>query len=298
LILVKVIPQYPGSRSIDLNDKELFDAAFKKFPPQISEYTFTNLYAWRQPHGISVSQYRGYTLVSSRQNGKNVFYPPIGPDPAKIIKEILLQDDVEFFNVTKEIADKISGEEQFLTESDRDNWDYLYKIKDLIELKGGNYSSKRNFIRRFKSEQEFEYLALPSERLSGACREFENIWCEAKNCDIDPGLNAERQAFYEMIERLLNFNLICGAIRVNDRVCAAAIAERLNKDTMVMHILKALPDITGLYQVMLNEFLSRNSKGFEYLNMEEDLGVEGLRKSKESYKPFKMVEKYRVKRQP
>lgn len=295
--MIKVVPQYPGSRPIDLYDKALFDEAFKKFPPQISEYTFTNLFAWRQPHGISISQYRNHTLVSSRQKGENIFYPPIGADPVKIIEEILAQDEVEFFNLPKDMAKKISGEKKFLVESDRDNWDYLYKMKDLIELKGSHYSSKRNFIKRFKSENEYEYLALPSEKLSGACRELENVWCEAKSCDTDPGLNAERQAFYEMVERLLSFKLICGAIRINDRVCAAVIAERLNKDTMVVHVLKALSDITGLYQVMLNEFLSRNAKGFEYVNLEEDLGVQGLRKFKESYQPCKMVEKYRVKRQ-
>jgi hypothetical protein len=53
--------------------------------------------------------------------------------------------------------------------------------------------------------------------------------------------------------------------------------------------------MAGLYQLMHNEFLAREAANFEYVNMEEDLGLEGLRKAKSSYHPVNLVKKYTVK---
>ena len=75
-------------------------------------------------------------------------------------------------------------------------------------------------------------------------------------------------------------------------ICAVALAQRLNPDTLVMHVLKADPNIDGLYQVMLQEFLAHEGADFNYVNLEQDLGIEGLRKSKQSYHPVEMVKKY------
>ncbi len=76
---------------------------------------------------------------------------------------------------------------------------------------------------------------------------------------------------------------------------ALAIAEQLNLQTLVLHVLKADPNMPGLYQVMLNEFLARKGRPFTYVNMEQDLGVEGLRKAKLSYYPAFMVKKFTIK---
>ena len=86
--------------------------------------------------------------------------------------------------------------------------------------------------------------------------------------------------------------ILFAAIKINNNISAVAIAERLNPDTLVIRILKADPNITGLYQTIMNEFLSRQSKSFDYVNLEEDLGIAGLRKSKLSYHPIEMIQKY------
>ena len=81
-------------------------------------------------------------------------------------------------------------------------------------------------------------------------------------------------------------------INVDGKVCAFCFGERLNVDTMVVHIMKARNDMDGLYTVILNEFLKRECTGFKYVNLEQDLGMEGLRKSKTSYHPIKRIKKY------
>ncbi|MFH0827122.1 MAG: phosphatidylglycerol lysyltransferase domain-containing protein [Candidatus Omnitrophota bacterium] len=88
------------------------------------------------------------------------------------------------------------------------------------------------------------------------------------------------------------FGLMGAAIKVNDGLVAACLAQRLNPSTLVMHMLKADSQITGLHQSFLQEFLTRQAQGFEFINLEQDLGIGGLRKAKLSYQPCALVKKY------
>lgn len=113
-----------------------------------------------------------------------------------------------------------------------------------------------------------------------------------KDCDKVEGLNNERQAIREIINNFGSFNLIGAFIKVKGNICAVAIGEKLNSNTLVMHVLKADPFMQGLYQVILNDFLLKDCGNFEYINLEQDLGVEGLRQAKLSYHPARIIEKY------
>ena len=94
------------------------------------------------------------------------------------------------------------------------------------------------------------------------------------------------------MENYSDFELIGGMIKIQGNISAVALAQRLNPDTLVMHVLKADHNVGGLYQVMLQEFLTHEAGSFNYVNLEQDLGIEGLRKSKQSYHPVEMVKKY------
>jgi len=126
------------------------------------------------------------------------------------------------------------------------------------------------------------------------CLKFEDRWCTIKNCDRIEGLSNERRAIGEMVANYSDFELIGGIIKIQGNISAIALAQRLNLDTLVMHVLKADPNISGLYQAMLQEFLTHEAGSFNYVNLEQDLGIEGLRKSKQSYHPVKMIKKYTI----
>lgn len=174
---------------------------------------------------------------------------------------------------------------------DRDNSDYLYSLRELVELKGRHFDGKRNQIRKFKSSQKYDYLPLEPE-LARACLDIEAFWCLEKDCEHVAALDHERLAIRELVEHYGEFRLLGGAIRLQDRLAAFALGEALNPETLVIHFLKALPGVPGLYQIMLNEFLSRAGAGFKFVNLEQDLGVPGLRQSKESYHPLRLVNAY------
>lgn len=286
---------YPQFEPIGKEMKSLFDDAFLKYQPFISEFTFTNLYCWRDVYGFSVSNLEGFILLRFAIDDKLWFLPPIGPcGRANLVIEKIIKDTKgSFMRLPSATAELLEKEKSFHVQFDRDNSDYLYKTERLKLLEGRKYDGKRNLIKKFKALHEYEYVKLDSSNAS-ECLNFQERWCVVKNCNKIEGLNKERQAVGEMINNFGYLNLTGAVIKVKASICAVAIAQRLNATTLVMHVLKADPNMQGLYQVMLNDFLLNDSGNFEYVNLEQDLGVAGLRQAKLSYQPDEIIKKYIV----
>lgn len=288
--------EYPLFRPLKKEDRPLFEEAFGKNPPEISEFTFTNLYAWREIYKIEVSILENMVILRCGVEGKPGFFPPIGEGAGvkEVIEKILRDSGGVFIRIPEAVKSLFDADARFNLEFDADNSDYLFRAKDLILLEGRNYDGKRNIIRKFKSSCEYAYVKLSESNIS-ECLEFQDKWCSVKGCDSIKGLNEERRAVAEILESFSSFALLGGAIRIENVICAVAIAERLNPDTLVMHVLKAEPSIAGLYQAITNEFLATEARDFKYVNLEQDLGQEGLRKAKLSYHPVRMVKKYNLR---
>lgn len=288
------LPAYPSFRPLLREDKEAFDQAFRRDIPSASELTFTNLYCWRQAYAFEVSTFRGHILV--RSQGR--FFEPVCAAPSAcskrpVIEQVLGDSGTAFVRCPEATQRLFEGDSRFRVSEDPDNADYVYAAQDLITLAGRKYDGKRNLIRRFKKSFAFEYTAFDAGNIR-KCLDFEDSWCAVKDCDSIKGLADERQAIREMIGNFAGFGLSGGCIRVGERIVAMALAEPLNAGTLVMHALKADPSMTGLYQTMLNEFLVRHGGAFRYVNLEQDLGVAGLRTAKLSYHPAMMVRKYSI----
>ena len=283
---------YPKFRLIDITDKPLVDEVFRVSPPKISEFTFTNLYAWRHIYKFSLSDLNGSIILRTDEFAAPRFFTPIGKGDVKTaIEKILGYTGGSFMRVPDETKTLFEGDDSSNFEPDPDNFDYIYRTEDLVKLPGKKYDGKRNLIKKFRSTHEHEYIVLDGSNAKSVL-DFEDAWCSIKDCDNVTGLYNEREALREIISNFASFKLAGGAIKTEGMVRAVAISERLNDDTLVMHILKADPNIVGLYQVMMNEFLSREGGVFKFVNLEQDLGVEGLRKSKLSYHPVEMIKKY------
>ena len=88
-----------------------------------------------------------------------------------------------------------------------------------------------------------------------------------------------------MLSNFTSLQIVGGAIKMLGRVVAFALGEKLNPQTMVVHVEKATPGIDGLYQLINNEFCAHEAREVAFVNREQDLGVPGLRKAKLSYHP-------------
>lgn len=288
------IPNYPEFIALDFEHKLFFDQAFKKCPPQISEFTFTNLFSWKGIYDYKVSLLDGLLILRLGLGEPALFLQPIGAaEPIEVMGHVLEDTKGVFIRISENVSEFFETGSHFKVGEDRNNWDYLYLYSDLTDLPGRKFDGKRNQIKKFKSEYDYAYLDI---NVSDAALilEFEDAWCAIKDCDRVEGLNNEREMVRRLISHFADFGLKVGAIKVNGKIRAVAVAEALNTDTLVMHILKADPALAGLYQVMLNDFLRVHAKVFKYVNLEQDLGIAGLRASKQSYHPVRMVKKYTV----
>jgi hypothetical protein len=185
------------------------------------------------------------------------------------------------------------GEAPFVAQLDRDQSDYVYLSRDLIELSGREFHAKKNHVNRFKRTYRHEYRRLSAD-LVEACLGLEVAWCDLRHCWETPTLASEEVAIHEALHHFGELSYLGGIILLEGKVEAFALGEALNPDTFVCHVEKANPDVDGLYAAVNQMFCEAEAARFTYVNREQDLGVPGLRKAKESYQPHHLEHKYRV----
>lgn len=291
------IPEFPDSREIVLEDKPLFDAALAADPPELSAYTFTNIYAWRESYDTRLSRVGDCLLVHYKRDRLSVCLAPLGAGCARDAIEEAFENTgdtpIEFAYLPAVIARQFRGDGGYTLSIDRDNWDYLYSSSDLIDLPGRRYDGKRNWLARAKSRPH-EYVVM-DRGLADECHEFAERWCEDRRCEEVDGLRREKCAVFQMLMNFEALGISGGAIRMDGEIVAFSLAEALNPETLVIHVEKADANTEGLYQLINNEFCVHEAKQFKFVNREQDLGVPGLRKAKESYHPVRLVECWRLR---
>jgi hypothetical protein len=176
---------------------------------------------------------------------------------------------------------------------DRDQSDYLYLTTELIQLSGRKYHRKRNHIKQFKEKYSYQYVPLTPEWIP-ECLRLETDWCDLRQCDVIQGLSNESAAIKEALTHFVDLGVRGGVILIEGKVQAFTLGEPLNPETVVIHIEKANPAHEGLYTMINQAFLENEWSGTSYVNREQDLGEEGLRKAKESYFPHHRVDKYTI----
>ena len=148
----------------------------------------------------------------------------------------------------------------------------------------------------FKEEFAFDYKILTKDNIRD-CLFFQEEWCLAKDCQHTEGLTKEKEAMQEMLTHFQALGVRGAMIEVNGKVEAVTLGEPLNPETFVIHIEKANGALVGIYQAINQAFCAKEAADFKYVNREQDLGVPGLRKSKESYHPCTMIKKYNLSAQ-
>ena len=296
------------AKEIKLEDKELFNSYFHKYPPQTSEFTFTNLYMWRNFYGFNFMEWREHLLLFTHNlfeakkipasgNKKALyFFPPIGPNPAEIIVSLFENlKDLEFHRVPERISENIRNHNKFSSlgigiMEDRDNWDYIYEAENLRNLPGNRYRQNRRWLNKFLENYNYDFKILTENEVE-LCKKLQLEWCILRQCEDDEELKEEELAIYDALDNFSALGFQGAIICVDDKCAAYTFGEMLNPNTMVIHVEKAHMDYEGAYQAINNLFLKNSFEGVIYVNREQDLGVPGLRRAKESYKPIRMEKK-------
>ncbi len=279
-------------KPLSLEDQARVTDFLTRYPPVISEHTFTNLFAWGEHRPVSWAEVQATLLLAEERDGeRSLLGPPRGELPPGPAVDLLAEQGVCRFERQPEDAAQELEERGLETALDRDNSDYVYRREDLARLSGRRYHRQKNLVNRCLSRWECHYEQITPDLLDEVV-EMQDRWCDEKDCGKKRGLCAEYRAIRRTLEHYERLELIGGAVRIAGRIEAYSIGELLRPDTAVVHFEKAMTTFDGLYQV-INQWFCRDAlPEVEFVNREQDLGVPGLRRAKQSYHPDHMVHKY------
>ncbi|MDO8446296.1 MAG: DUF2156 domain-containing protein [Deltaproteobacteria bacterium] len=260
---------------------------FKSLKEGISEFTFANLYLFRDTHNYQITRLPGNLLsITGRDNEKSFFMLPFGFPEKSVLDQLFNQ-----FNSMKCVSESQAAmltDMGYLTTEDRDNFDYLYLREELVILPGTKFHKKRTFINAFMESYSYEGKPLRKEYISDAIRVLEE-WRQERE-----GLG-DYAAAREALEKVDELQLCGGIYYVNGRPSAYTLEEEIALgETFVIHFEKAVGDYKGLYQFINQSFASILPEKYKTINREQDLGEEGLRQAKITYRPVGFVKKYRA----
>ncbi len=195
-----------------------------------------------------------------------------------------VQNDSKFTEFKKLLGDSYDFSPE------RDAFDYIYKREDLANLSGKKYHSKRNHIAAFSKQYNWCFKEITKENINDVFR-CSNLWYEENSDRFDEYLATEKKGIETILNNMDVLNARGGAIYVDGKMVAFTLGSPINPDIFDVHIEKALKDYAGAYAVINREF-AKTLTEYTYINREDDLGFEGLRKAKLSYKPEILLEKY------
>ena len=287
-----------------LEDKPWIDAALKDGGERGCEYTFGNLFAWSDPYQQHVARVEGsLTAHMTGSIGLCYLYPAGGDERAALLA---LKEDAaargERFQlacISQKHIEKLEGwfPGKFRFEPDRDGFDYLYDIERLCTLTGKKLHGKRNHINRFLEEHpDWTFEPITAANLTECMAMDEQWYQENLGYDGDETLREDGVALRKCMAHYDRMGLEGCLLRAAGRVVAFTMGEQMGDPAVYdVHFEKAFAEVQGAYPMVNREFarwVRQRHPEVRYLNREDDMGVEGLRKAKESYYPDLMVEKY------
>lgn len=286
------IPEYPDFAPIEKDFKPELYPLLNSIEDGISEFTFTGLYLFRKTYGYKLSWLPGKKLlISGTKEGKQFFSLPMGFPEDNHLKEQLLHGADYIKNMSEAQADgmRIWLESRgYSVCEDRDNFDYVYLREDLASLKGKKYHKKRNQVNAFINNYSYEERPLTQENMDDAFQILKQ-WKEGREDEGDYTASKEALELADFLE--LNGYMVY----VDGSPAAYTMGEGIaNHSTYVIHIEKALGQYRGIYQFINQAYASVLGTKYKYINREQDLGDEGLRQAKLTYRPSGFVKKYRV----
>jgi hypothetical protein len=286
-------------KRITIEDREPLKKYITQTKHMACDYSVANLILWSGYYDTSYAVENDMLFIRYKNQDQFYFTFPMGNGDLKTAFEALesycAKEGIDFHmglvepEMYEQIEDIFPGEYDIMYM--RDNSDYVYNMTDLRDLKGNKYHKKKNHLNKFlKTQTNWQYEQITDENTE-ECITMIKEWCERNNCSEDKSKTAETCSLKKALKYRKELGLIGGLIRMDGKVIAMCMGERADEDMFIVHFEKALADINGAFQIINQQFVEHELADYKYVNREDDLGVEGLRKAKESYFPTFMVNK-------
>ena len=285
--------------ALKLEDKPLYDSFLLQCANRGCEYNFANLFLWGRQKALI---HQGNLAFFCQFNRKSVYLFPVGTNLKPTIDAIIADSrkrgiPCRLTSLTSEdqalLEQWYPGE--FYFQPDRDSFDYIYSIDALADLKGKKLQRKRNHCNRFRLLHPNCAAEPITDENTPQVLNMLNQWYETrKSADPTASFYLEQAAITKALHNRTALGMEGLLLLEKGRPIAMTLGSRLSENTFDVHFEKAVDDMDGAYTVINREFaqyLRAKYPQLRWLNREDDLGIEGLRKAKLSYCPDRLIEK-------
>ena len=283
---------------IRIEDKKTYEKYLFDDTERGCGYSFTNLFLWE---GQQAAVVENHLVLFSCLSCRSVYPYPAGKGDKRPVLDAIIADAGErnipccLTGLREEDMQELNRlyPDKFRIHPDRDSYDYVYEINALADLKGRKYHSKKNHLNRFR-ELYPDAVAEPLRDSNlPAVKSMIEAWYKNHPEEIkDNGLKKEQAALEKALCYYKELELETLVLRNNDKIVAVTLGSRVNQNTFDVHFEKAHPDIEGAYTAInycFANYIRRKYPEVRFLNREEDMGIDGMRKAKLSYHPHHMI---------
>ncbi|HBR09294.1 MAG TPA: hypothetical protein DD735_10455 [Clostridiales bacterium] len=288
-------------RSPNVSDKYWVESYLRRENSRSSDYNFGNIYMWDNRYKKHLTAAGDRMIIRLRYTDLPFFAFPIGC--GELSPAIDLMKSLEAHNGSPLSIRAVTDEHKALLDAtypnrfrfteDRDSFDYIYLAEKLATFSGRKLHAKRNHCNKFEKEMNWDFVRLTPELIPG-CIDMLDAWIG--EFDVPPdGIEDEKAAILRGFSHWELLGLEGGVLRVEGKIVGFTIGEAAASDTFDVHFEKAFGAINGAYPMVCREFsrqVLRDHPQVIYINREEDLGLENLRKAKMDYYPEYLLRKY------
>ena len=293
-----MIPQYPDFKPLEIDDRGWISRHLKQIPRKICELTAGNLFIWLdfdRPQITCIN--KDICVLISPPNEPPYFLEPLGRNQIIETVETCLKHAGRISRASEEFISLLPADSFRLTPL-RSQFDYLYLTQDLAQLKGRRFDGKRNHLKRFRRRvPDYAFVPLSPGHKKPALELFEKWFKVREESKYFPKLahTAQKNAIVSAFDNFDKIKLFGSALLVEKELRGFTLGSFLNPETASVHFLYGDPDWPGISQAILWEACNKTYCNFKYVDLEQDLGIPGLRISKLSYHPIRLEKKFEVK---
>lgn len=286
-------------RDIRAEDKLIYDK-YKPAGAIASEAAFTTMFIWNDYYNLKVAEDDGFFFFQFNiKNRIPSYYFPLGSGDVDLALDALKEYTranghiMAFRLITEDQLEKLKsyGGASFVYNEERDCEDYVYPSEQLISLAGKRLHAKRNHINYFLENYDYTYEAVTPEVAKEECAPLMYRLITEKDHNVNSFELPAMKRFFENYDILGEKGAV---IRVGGKIVAMSFGEALSDQAAVIQLEVAREEYRGAYQMINKLFCENEWKDYPFINREEDMGLEGLRRAKESYQPIFLVKKYTV----
>lgn len=295
-----MIPEFPTFKKLEITDKKVIEDFTKQYPPY-SDYNFTSLWSWNTKDEVRVSILNGSLVIKFTDyiTGEP-FYSFLGSNETddtvrRLLHWVKSTGLTPILKLFPEHSTHNINSRDIIINEDFDNFDYILSVPEMMTYKGNKLGAKRNFVNRFKKRYRSttHILDLNDEIVQKKIKDLFLLWAKHKNFSHEDTEN-EFAALSRVFSVAQYSQFITVGIFSNENLIGFSIIEIVGNGYAILHFEKAdTVSYVGIYPYVMQETAKAIlSKGCEFLNYEQDLGIPGLKKCKESYQPCAYLKKY------